>query len=410
MVTEVQYGGKITDDLDRVLFNAYGDAWLGQSTLAPNFTFNPDQPVARIPGDFVYSIPDGVEIDTYKNFIQGFPDVDSPEILGLHPNADMTFRVKEVNSLLLTLLGTQPKTSSGGTGATREDIVNEKAEELLSKMPEDYIQDDYRPQIDKMGGLGVPLNIFLFQEVQRFQSVIFKVRTTLVVLMQAIRGEVVLTPALFDALNAMFDAQVPQQWMFTSGGDEFSWISPSLGLWFTGLMERDSQSRKWLSSGRPKSYWLTGFFNGQGFLTAMRQEVTRKHKADKWALDDVVYQTDVTNFSRADNVKKGPDEGCYIHGLFLDGCGWSKADNTLVESEPKVLFTPLPVLYVTAVTKAAQKSKSGEYGPYGGYECPCYKYPNRTDLYLIFSPMLPSRENRPMHWTLRGAALLCSIE
>lgn len=28
----------------------------------------------------------------------------------------------------------------------------------------------------------------------------------------------------------------------------------------------------------------------------MRQEVTRKHKAERWALDDVVYHTEVTEY------------------------------------------------------------------------------------------------------------------
>ena len=40
-------------------------------------------------------------------------------------------------------------------------------------------------------------------------------------------------------------------------------------------------------------YWLTGFTNAQGFLTGMRQEVTRQHKKDQWALDDVVNFTEV---------------------------------------------------------------------------------------------------------------------
>ena len=31
----------------------------------------------------------------------------------------------------------------------------------------------------------------------------------------------------------------------------------------------------------------------QGFLTAVKQEVNRKHAADKWALDDVVMITEV---------------------------------------------------------------------------------------------------------------------
>ena len=51
---------------------------------------------------------------------------------------------------------------------------------------------------------------------------------------------------------------------------------------------------------------MTGFFNPQGFLTAMRQEVTRAHKG--WALDNVTLYNDVTKLYKED-IQNAPAEG-----------------------------------------------------------------------------------------------------
>lgn len=313
--------------------------------------------------------------------------------------------------MLATLAETQPKQSaSSGDGPSREDIVFDKAGELLDKLPANYVEDEVKARIEKLGGLEQPLNIFLFQEIQRLQRVIQRVRDTCTVLRQAIRGEVVLTSELQDTMNDMFDAKVPRSWLFTPGGDEFSWLSPTLGLWFGSLIARHHQNYSWLTESRPNAFWMTGFFNPQGFLTAMKQEVTRQHKADKWALDDVVYHTVVLDFERPEQLRASPKEGVYVHGLSLDGAAWSKAEGSLVESEPKKLFAPIPILHVTAVTKAQKKALRDMYQPAGPYECPCYKYAARTDRYLIFAVNLVTKERRPEHWTLRGTALLCTVD
>merc|ERR1719408_947335 len=89
-----------------------------------------------------------------------------------------------------------------------------------------------------------------------------------------------MTEELAESLQMMFEAQPPTRWVYTIAGDEFSWILPTLGLWFSALVSRNDQNRGWLEKGRPLSFWLTGFFNPQGLLTAMKQEVTRKHRGD----------------------------------------------------------------------------------------------------------------------------------
>ena len=246
------------------------------------------------------------------------------------------------------------------------------------------------------------------------QNVLSKVSFMFQQLQQAIKGEVVMTEPLAICLQSIFDARVPRMWLFTVAGDEFSWLLPSLGTWFTSLQQRDEQDRTWLLTSRPTSYWLTGFFNPQGMLTAMKQEVCRKHQKDavKWALDDIMYHTEVTHYFNADRVKSQPAEGCYVHGLFLEGAGWGKEAQMVMESEPKVLFAPLPVLHVSASLKTEEMaSRKGIYGAQGPYECPCYKYRARTDRFFIFYVTLKTPEGKnPAFWTLRAVGLLCNCD
>lgn len=87
--------------------------------------------------------------------------------------------------------------------------------------------------------------------------------------------------------------------------------------------QRHDQLVKWLTAGRPRAYWLTGFFNPQGLLTAMKQEVNRRHAPDKWALDDVVMTSEVGGGGRG----RGLAKRCGARGAASQGpcvaAGWS---------------------------------------------------------------------------------------
>lgn len=151
-------------------------------------------------------------------------------------------------------------------------------------------------------------------------------------MVDAIDGTTIMTPEIVDSINAVFDFRVPYKWQFDPTGAEISWMTPSLGGWIKGLTDRYHQLNNWISKERPQSFWLTGFFNPQGFLTAMKQEVARTKKEKGWALDEVIYDTDVTkdiipgDDGRIDGFKLSnvPSEGVLIHGLYLEGAGWSK--------------------------------------------------------------------------------------
>lgn len=206
---------------------------------------------------------------------------------------------------------TRPKESSGGGGKTREEQVKEKAQDLLGKLPIDYIDSEVKDNIRKLSGnkalgatgMAVPLNIFLYQEICRMQKVMSIVRKTLVDICDAIDGQIIMTPDILEAINAVFDAKVPTQWVYDATGAEIAWIIPTLAKWFNDLIERNRQLYEWMKGSRPNTYWLGGFFNPQGFLTAMKQEVTRMHKnppkgaggqqEQPWSLDDVQYHTTV---------------------------------------------------------------------------------------------------------------------
>uniref|UniRef100_H2ZRC8 AAA+ ATPase domain-containing protein n=1 Tax=Ciona savignyi TaxID=51511 RepID=H2ZRC8_CIOSA len=389
MLGEIQFGGRVTDDLDKHLLNTYCKVWFGEHIFAEKFCFYKG-----------YTIPRGKSIAEYHTHIDNLPLVDTPEVMGLHPNADITYQTNFANLALGTIVSIQPKESSGGAGETRESVVFKMADEMLEKLPANFLPHEVKARLQKMGSIQ-PMNIFLRQELDRMQRVISVVRTTLIDLKLAIDGTIIMSENLRDALDQMFDARIPNLWQ------KISWECSTLGFWFTELLERHIQFHSWIFDGRPNQFWMTGFFNPQGFLTAMRQEVTRAHTAKGWALDGVVLYNEVTRMMKEDITAPPPVEigGVYVYGLFLDGAGWDRRNVKLVEPSPKVLFTSMPVVHVYAINTASPV-KDDKKGAMNIFHCPVYKKPRRTDLTYVF-PLLLKTVQSPEHWTLRGVAILC---
>lgn len=61
-----------------------------------------------------------------------------------------------------------------------------------------------------------------------------------------------------------------------------------------------------------------------------------------------------------------PQEGCFIHGLFLEGARWDPVAFQLAESRPKELYTEMAVIWLLPV--AHRKAQDQDF-----YLCPIYK-------------------------------------
>jgi len=67
---------------------------------------------------------------------------------------------------------------------------------------------------------------------------LFVVRTTLSNIIEAIDGNIIMTPDIMDAIDAIAEAKAPNNWMYDASGAEISWILPGLGACVTSLLER----------------------------------------------------------------------------------------------------------------------------------------------------------------------------
>ncbi|KAL0234370.1 hypothetical protein PCE1_001406 [Barthelona sp. PCE] len=369
MICEVHYGGRITDDYDRRLMNYFGIKYLNDNVLQGGYTYSEG-----------YTIPRMKKMTELKEFIDHLPTNDLPEVFGLHSNADITYRTKQSDSILATILDVQPKDVASG-GATREDIVDAKCGDMLQTVPKAFNNHEFVEAINKQSR-NKPLTVFLRQEVERYQVLLSRIHQDLSDMRLAIAGTIVMSEYLQALLNSLFDARVPDLWQ------KLSWSAANLGEWLTDVDKRFEQYNIWLFQGRPKMYWLGGFYNPTGFLTSVKQEISRMHQG--WALDTLnITTTLLDNFS----VRHAPEQGVYIYGLQLEGAHWDIADRKVNESLAREILCPLPVLHVDATDKPTSMQNQ--------YCCPVYF--TRTRRNYIFDIYLPS--NKPqIHWVIRGVA------
>jgi dynein heavy chain len=385
----INYGGRVTDDWDRRTMMTTLATYISDSVLEKGYTFSESG---------TYYCPDSENAQGFLDYIKELPLYPHPEVFGLHENADITCAQNEVQELFATILSLQARVASA-TGKSEDDVIAETSSSILEQLPHEVSMIDlvkqYPVQYEES------MNTVLQQEVLRYNKLLKVMRTSLVDIQKALKGLVVMSGSLEQMGLSLFNNQVPDMWASAA----YPSLKP-LSMWVVDLVHRMQFINKWIDLGVPSTYWISGFFFPQAFLTGTLQNFARKYQV---SIDTVSFEFKIQD-TPEDQLTRKPDDGCYIYGLFLEGARWEGGEvHSLEESRPKELFTPMAVIWLLPISNR-------EIPLTGFYKCPCYKVLTRKGTLsttghstnFVVSMEVPSNVAQEQ-WIKRGVALFCSL-
>lgn len=386
---ECNYGGRVTDDWDRRLIVTILDNYVNSEVVNdPNYLF------CNIGS--IYGLPRRCEYQDYIKHIESVPVNPPPEVYGLHTNAGIT-RDYAISMALTAGLVLVEGTGSGGEGGNTELLLVQMASEILSKLPPKYdveiAQKKYPVDYNES------MNTVLIQEMERFNKLLNEITNSLLDLQKAVKGLIVMSPALELQSNNMLLGRIPDNWRKVS----YPSLKP-LPSYITDFIERLAMLEDWYRNGKPPTFWLSGFFFTQAFLTGSVQNYAR---AKKIPIDLLVFDFEVR---KVDYENTPPESGVYVQGLFMDGGRWDHETFAIGEQYPKILNDSMPVVWL--YPKLKPEFKEGTR-----YKCPLYKTLERKGVLattghssnFVLAFYLPS-DKPAAHWIKRSVALLLQLD
>ena len=372
---EIMYGGHIVEDWDRRLASSYLDYYMRDELLDGCEMF----PKFSSPGPGMgHRATMGLIADTFP--------AETPLAFGLHPNAEIGFRLREADALGVAMLSLQPREAGGEAGASTEEKARTVVDDILERLPEEFDLEEIRARTEEV----TPYAMVAIQETERMNVLLKEIRRSLVELDLGLKGDLTMSPPMETLMRCLANDAVPPSW------EKKAWPSMRLlSSWLLNLAQRCQQLSDWTSDMQlPPVIWLSGLFNPSSFLTAVMQTTARRND---WALDRTVVVTEVTK-KQPEDITQPSRDGCFVHGLTLEGARW--ADSGLEESKPKELFCPMPVMLIKAVPVDKAELKDV-------YQTPVY-FTEKRFRQEVFTAQLKTKVS-PSKWTLASVALILDV-
>ena len=414
----INYGGRVTDDKDLRTIDIILKAYYKPASLTSGTSLSKSG---------LYIIPhiqdEEHSLQDFNAYINGIPMTADPEVFGMHKNADITCAENETYTLLAEIMSLSASEGGGDTSGRDKEILS-----IAESIEADLVLPDEGPMEEDATKLAFPIlyeesmNTVLRQEQQKFNRLLRKMKATLHGVKLAVQGLAVMSRDLEDVASSFYAQTIPSVWEAVA----YPSLKP-LGAWVTELWQRCEFIIDWVDGGTPLKFWISGFFFPQAFLTGNLQNYARKYQLPIDTITNNFIVRDDLKLNGSD-VKVKPEDGCYIWGLWLEGAGWSFETHALTESQPRKLYTELPVVHL-------DPQADRPYTESGIYRCPVYKtllragilsttghstnfvcwmeLPSTTE--TILRPSLVSETNQSVNladseeWIKAGVALFCQL-
>ena len=399
LIGEAMYGGRVTDDYDRRVMMTYLAEYMG------DFIFDVNQKFYFAKSEmFNYEIPEDGPFDNYVKAINEMPITYSPEIIGLHSNAEIDYFTQASKRIWEDMIKLQSSTGGGGGSKKKEGEEGSKKqvqtkEEIVLKMAEEFLESKVPPKFDmlnvnkKFTGGKTPIEAVLTQEIERYNMLNDKMTETLADLISSLKGEIAMNAEIEEIMNSIYNGLLPNQWRQLAPETQKSLLN-----WLEHFRRRYNQYLDWFEHGEPKVMWLSGLHIPASYLKAIIQITCRKKG---WPLDKVSTYTIVTKIYNVDEISEKPEFGCYIQGLYLEGAEWDIEHNCLQRQLPKKLICNMPLIQVIPAEASKIKLRNN-------LKTPVYVTQNRKNVKgegFVFEADLRTLVH-PNLWILQGVALL----
>jgi len=410
---EIMYGGHITDPWDRVQSGSYLALYITEA-LFHDFELAPGFPSPHM---------EDKSYDDVMDYAETALPPESPILFGLHPNAEIGYLETLSDTVFETIMNIGG--GGGGGGGNRDDAVRKVMEGLMEQLPESFVMlIVLETATPKLTGPHAPYVVVAMQECGRMNALLDEMRLTLGDLDKGLKGQLNMTDKMEDMVVALSINEWPGRNPFSKcTWEKNAWPSKKgLQSQYLDMLERFRVIKAWSDTMiSPLSLWLPGLFNPTAYLTAIKQVTAR---ATLQSLDNMTNETHFTTMYEISEATEYPEDGMYIHGLYMEGSRWSTMEEAAEVQPPKMvgitetfgficdshlkeLLPTMPLMYVKAVPVQPSWEAAGV-----GFlrndpailEAPVFMTLNRGATY-IFLATLNSKEMK-LKWVLTGTALI----